>query len=163
MGGIVELMGRIQILRRSDISTYGMNTMEHLMHKTMTVGLTIKDIMKGKLPKWLQKQIESKTGWDYNGKRKSFFEQTSYECWAEGVQYLFADGTTTFEPTNQWAVIRDSVDSYEALYFRGNKFENSDSRTYGNKMLYWPILGLGGIYLPELGLGWAFVPVLFGG
>ena len=46
MGGIVELMGRIQILRRSDISTYGMNTMEHLMHKTMTVGLTIKDIMK---------------------------------------------------------------------------------------------------------------------
>jgi len=118
---------------------------------------------KGKLPKWLQKQIESKTGWDYNGKRKSFFEQTSFECWAEGVQYLFADGTTTFEPTNQWAVIRDSVDSYEALYFRGNKFENSDSRTYGNKMLYWPIWGLGGIYLPELGLGGAFVPVLFGG
>lgn len=76
---------------------------------------------------------------------------------------MFADGTTTFEPTNQWAVIRDSVDSYEALYFRGNKFENSDSRTYGNKMLYWPILGLGGIYLPELGLGGAFVPVLFGG
>ena len=30
---------------------------------------------KGKLPKWLQKQIESKTGWDYNGKRKSFLSR----------------------------------------------------------------------------------------
>lgn len=76
---------------------------------------------------------------------------------------MFADGTTAFEPTNQLARIRDSVDSYEALYFQGNKFESSDSRTYGNKMLYWPILVLGGIYLPELGLGWAFVPVLFEG
>ena len=40
------MMGRIQILRRSDTSTYGISIMERLIRKTMTVGLTIKDIMK---------------------------------------------------------------------------------------------------------------------
>jgi len=115
---------------------------------------------KGKLPNWLQMIVQLKTGWDYNGNRKSFFGKTKYEHWVEGIHYTFADGTTSFQPTNSFMVISYSVDSYEGIYFKSKKVSNG---TINNEpIVYVPIIrgNILPIKLPSFGFGWGALPFL---
>ena len=112
---------------------------------------------KGKLPRWLQKTIQNKTGWDYNGKRSSFFGKTEYKCWAEGIKYTFADGTTVFEKYSLFRRISFSVDSYEGLYYKNRSASSGASaitRTY-----YLPIFGPITLPLFSFGFGWSLLPI----
>ena len=91
----------------------------------------------GKIPKWLNNKLIEKTGWDYNGNRKSFFEDTLCKCYPEGMRYDFADGTTVFQPYSPYLPPRLSVGSYESAYFQGNK-SSSGSNT-ATHTFYLPI------------------------
>ena len=112
---------------------------------------------KGKIPKWLNNEIIDKTGWDYNGNRKSFFEETSCEHWVEGTQYTFADGTTAFRSNTPYMQIRFSVDSYESIYFQGNIKSSSASKT--TQTFFLPIIGRVTIPFFSFGFSWRLFPI----
>ena len=112
---------------------------------------------KGKIPKWLNKKLIEKTGWDYNGNRKSFFDETSCECWVEGTQYTFADGTTAFRSRNPYLQTSYSVDSYEGVYFQGDITSSGVSNS--NHTFYLPIIGPVTFPSFSLGFGWGSFPI----
>ena len=115
----------------------------------------------GKIPKWLNKKLIEKAGWDYNGNRKEFFEQTSFECWVEGTQYTFADGTTVFQPYNPYLPTRYSADSFEGVYFQGDTASSGTSNS--TQVFYLPIIGP--VTFPSFsfgfGLGSLPIPLLY--
>lgn len=113
---------------------------------------------QGKLPKWLQKEIQKKTGWDYNGNRNSFFEETECERWVEGTHYTFADGTTAFRANHPFLLTGYtgySVDSYEEIYFKGET--PSSGASNATQTFYLPIIGP--ITFPSFGFGWGMLPI----
>ena len=111
----------------------------------------------GKIPKWLNKKLIEKAGWDYNGNRISFFAQTSCECWVEGTQYTFADGTTVFQPYNQYLPTRYSVNSYEGVYFEGKVASRGTSNN--PQAFYLPIIGPVTFPSFSFGLGFGSLPI----
>ena len=112
---------------------------------------------KGKIPKWLNNKLVEKAGWDYNGNRKSFFEETSCEHWVEGTQYTFADGTTAFRSYNPCLQTWYSVDSYEGVYFQGNIASGGASNA--TQTFYLPIIGPVTFPSFSFGFSWGWLPI----
>ena len=112
---------------------------------------------KGKIPKWLNNKLIEKAGWDYNGNRKSFFEETSCKYHVEGIQYSFADGTTVFRSYNPYLQTWHSIDSYEGVYFRSIITSRSNSNTA--QTFYLPIIGP--VTLPSFSFSfsWGLLPI----
>ena len=84
------------------------------------------------MPKWLQKVLKSKTGWDYNGNRSSFFEKTRTEYWVEGTHYTFADGTTQYygEKTAPVKALKRSEKMQEKVNEAILNYQNDSSNYY---------------------------------
>ena len=112
---------------------------------------------QGKLPKWLQKELHNKTGWDYNGNRNSFFEATECEHWVEGIQYTFANGTTAFRAYHPFMLTRYSVDSYEGIYF--NSEINPSVTSNATHPLYLPIVKPAMLPSFSFGPNWGMFPI----
>ena len=114
---------------------------------------------RGKIPGWLNKKLNKKAGWDYNGKRESFFKKTTCKYFPEGTQYTFADGTVLYQ--SQQLFLRNSVDSNESVYFQNNTISNCTNDS--NQIFYLPIFGQ--ITLPSFFPGFSFgfmpIPLLF--
>ena len=111
---------------------------------------------KGKIPKWLNDELINKAGWDYNGKRDSFFKDTSVDIFPEGTRYTFSDGTSTFRPQSPFLQERYTVNSFEGLYFQSDTTSiDSNSIT---PSFYVPIIGP--VTLPSFsfGFGWGALP-----
>ena len=112
---------------------------------------------KGKIPKWLNDELIDKAGWDYNGKRDSFFEETMVDIYPEGTRYIFSDETSVFRPHTPFLLERYTVDSYEGIY------SQPDTMSIGlsglTQSFYVPIIGR--VTLPSFsfGLGWGALPV----
>ena len=113
---------------------------------------------KGKIPKWLNNKLIEKTGWDYNGKRDSFFKKTSVEFWPEGAKYSFADGTTAFKPCTPYMPSRIYPDSYESIYFSS---ETTPSSATNSPMIFFlPIIGPITLPLFSFDFSWGWFPAL---
>ena len=108
---------------------------------------------QGKLPKWLQKVLKSKTGWDYNGNRSSFFEKTRTEYWAEGTQYTFADGTTAFRSYSPFMMILDGIDFFEKMFFESKASTSNSNNIKGT--FYLPTI-FGHVTLPSFSFGFSW-------
>ena len=112
---------------------------------------------KGKIPKWLNNELIKKAGWDYNGNRSSFFEGTSCKYLLEGNEYTFSDGATIFERNNPYMIYQEhSVDSYENLYFEGNKTTGVNSAP---QIFYLPIIGPVNFPSFSFGFSWGWLPL----
>ena len=106
------------------------------------------------------KKLQEKSGWDYNGNRKTFFEKTESGTSDVGVYYKFADGITAIE-TPGFVYLKllpkTSVDSLEELYFNAN-FQfisvNITSKTY-----IYPIIDPVSIPSFSFSFSWTFFPV----
>ena len=104
------------------------------------------------MPKWLQKVLKSKTGWDYNGNRSSFFEKTRTEYWAEGTHDTFADGTTAFRPYSPFMMILDGIDFFEKMFFESKASTSNFDNIKGT--FYLPIFGH--VTLPSFSFGFSW-------
>ena len=115
---------------------------------------------QGRLPKWLQEVLKSKTGWDYNGNRSSFFEKTRTECWPEGMHYIYADGTTAFQPHSPFMIIAAGIDFFEKMFFESKASTNNSDNINGT--FYLPIFGH--VTLPSFSFAFSWgmpIPLLY--
>lgn len=106
----------------------------------------------GKLPKKVQKAVKEKAKWDYNGKRKSFFEQTQVEVWCEGIYYKYADGTSAFRG-NSLLLPRLTIGEYESIYYSSDTID-STLNTESGHVFYIPIWGE--VELPSIMIDYSF-------
>ena len=94
---------------------------------------------KGKLSSTVNKKLKKKIGWDYNGKRESFFDQTIVSCSAEGlITYTFADGTLSYQYFSPWRINTYSINSLETAYYSSGT--SSSSAAYNPLTIYVPFL-----------------------
>lgn len=93
---------------------------------------------KGKIPDWVNDYLKENEGWDYNGNRNSFYNQTTISFRDDGtIEYSFADGTIkTKQPVRAFGLLmpvrNPSVDELEEIYYSSNingNWANNDSTT----------------------------------
>jgi len=113
---------------------------------------------KGKLPKWLNDKLIEKEGWDYNGKRSSFYEGTSCEYWAEGIYYSFSDGTSAFRPYDSFSRVGNSIDFYESVYCQDN-LALDNTTGHAPQTFFLPIIGPFSFPFFSLEFAWSFLPI----
>ena len=119
---------------------------------------------KGKLSSTVNKKLKKKTGWDYNGKRESFFDQTIVSCSAEGlITYAFADGTSSYQYSSPWCINTYSINSLETVYYSSGTA--ASSAAYNPSTIYF--LFLFPVSLPELvfdfGFAWFWIEAVVKG
>ena len=112
---------------------------------------------QGKLPKWLNKTIQNKTGWNYNGKRNAFYEKTQCAIDVEGITYSFADGTSTYRKNSPFVITKFSTSSYERIYFEIGNVSNSNGHI--TSMIYLPVLGPISLPTFSFGFSWGMIPI----
>ena len=118
---------------------------------------------QGKLPKKVQRALKNKTGWDYNGNRKKFFDNTEIEYTDSMVIFTFADGTVystdrNFLPT--WS----NTASLETYYFNAYDDVSAVVDSNSNAPIYFaPSVSPG--LMPSFGFGASFspIPIMFWG
>ena len=110
---------------------------------------------KGAIPDWVNDYLIKNEGWDYNGKRESFYNQTTVEYWEDGtIVYSFADGTVkTKQPLRVFGLTmrqRDvSIDELEEIYFSSNT--NSSWTSGDSTTVPIPVVPTTPITIPEIG------------
>jgi len=67
---------------------------------------------KGKLPRKLQEALKEKAGWDYNGKRKNFYDGTFVSARDDGMLYVYADGVQVIAPYTLHFSNTSTLESY---------------------------------------------------
>lgn len=106
---------------------------------------------KGPLPRKIQQKLLEKSGWDYNGKRKDFYNNTFVDLITyitEGsslntcYRYSFSDGTTKYVKRR---FLFNSINSFEKAYYSDSEIGLSDiavlaKPNYENNLLFIPHL-----------------------
>lgn len=112
---------------------------------------------QGKLPKWVQNAVKEKAGWDYNGNRKSFFQQTECKCTEVGISYSFADGTSAYENYSFGVQYNFTITHFESVYYNNIKSSTTVNTTIPKPFL--PLLPP--IYFPtfSFGFSWGLAPI----
>jgi len=109
----------------------------------------------GQLPNWVQKTVLQRSGWDYNGKRNSFYSNTQITYNDSGMKYSYPDNTVIFQKYSFFSRTATTVAAKESVYL--GKITRAPSIMYivGTAILK-PGLALGlsvGLYSP--------IPLLF--
>ena len=111
---------------------------------------------KGKIPDWLNEEIKEETGWDYNGNRQDFFQQTTYEYTASGIEYTFADGSTGYRQLNPLLLPATSIDSFDAIYRENRPIVTSDIPA---RLYLLPMINTGMMPSVSFGFSWSVSPI----
>ena len=116
----------------------------------------------GKLPRKIQKRLEKKTGWDYNGNRDAFFELTEITYPVPYTKFTYADGTSVcVAPTYVGCLempVSSSVDAMESYYYKTDSTCTAFNGAAGGFVAVTPIITH--FSLPVISFGVSFAPAM---